>query len=182
MVTLMLVLFIIVILACFIIGYYAICYNKIQDSIIRINESEASIDNLLRNKFDMLNRSISIIRANTEIEGDFFKELLKLRVKKISNFEMDRVLIETNNEFLTIKDNNKNLNKSEEIKKISKEIITIDEKLEMLKDYYDSNITKYNKMIKIFPTNIIALLNKYEEKLFFDKKDMSDDDYEDFKL
>lgn len=182
MATLMLILFLVVIIICFVISYYVICYNKIQDSIIRINEAEASIDNLLRNKFDMLNRSISIIRANTEIEGDFFKELLKLRVKKISNFEMDRVLIETNNEFLTIKDNNKELNKSEEIKKITKEILNIDEKLEILKEYYDNNITKYNKMIKVFPTNVIALLNKYEEKLFFDKKDMSDDDYEDFKL
>ena len=47
---------------------------------------------------------------------------------------------------------------------------------------HNKNIKEYNKMIKMFPTNLIAKIYKYEEKLFFDKKDMSDDDYNDFKL
>ena len=44
------------------------------------------------------------------------------------------------------------------------------------------NIAEYNKLIHLFPTNIIAKLSKQQEKLFFDRKDMSDDDYNDFKL
>ena len=36
--------------------------------------------------------------------------------------------------------------------------------------------------LKKFPSNIIATFCKYEEKLFFDRKNMNDDDYEDFKL
>ena len=58
----------------------------------------------------------------------------------------------------------------------------IDSKLETFRDYYNSNIVKYNKMVKTFPTNIVALLCKYEDKLFFDMKNMTDDDVEDFKL
>ena len=38
--------------------------------------------------------------------------------------------------------------------------------------------TEYNQ----FPSNIIATFGKYKEKLFFDRKDMNDDDYDDFKL
>ena len=34
----------------------------------------------------------------------------------------------------------------------------------------------------MFPTNIVAKINKYKTKLFFDMKDMSDNDYNDFKL
>ena len=37
-------------------------------------------------------------------------------------------------------------------------------------------------MIVMFPTNIIAKINKFNTKLFFDRKDMSDDDFNDFKL
>ena len=50
------------------------------------------------------------------------------------------------------------------------------------REYYNRNIAEYNKLIAMFPTNIIAKIGKYQEKLFFDKKDMSDDDYNDFKL
>ena len=49
-------------------------------------------------------------------------------------------------------------------------------------DYYNDNISVYNTLLKKFPSNIIATFCKYEEKLFFDRKNMNDDDYEDFKL
>ena len=39
-------------------------YNKFQENIIRINEVEADIDNVLRKRFDLLNKSISIIKKN----------------------------------------------------------------------------------------------------------------------
>ena len=37
-------------------------------------------------------------------------------------------------------------------------------------------------MIKTFPTIIIANLKKYKERPFYDLKDMTDEDYQDFKL
>ena len=49
-------------------------------------------------------------------------------------------------------------------------------------DYYNENISIYNSLLKKFPSNIIAIFSKYEEKLYFDRKDMNDDDYNDFKL
>ena len=58
----------------------------------------------------------------------------------------------------------------------------LDEKLVVNRDYYNKNIAEYNKLIVMFPTNIVARMCKYEQKLFFDRKDMSDDDFNDFKL
>ena len=66
--------------------------------------------------------------------------------------------------------------------KIIKEIKDIDAKVDNSTDYYNDNITTYNTLIKKFPSNIVAMLCKYKEKLFFDRKDMSDEDYDDFKL
>ena len=102
--------------------------------------------------------------------------------KKISNFELDRQLVLATNEFTSLKTEYKELEKSEEIKKISVSLREIDDKLDTLKKYYDKNITKYNKLVRTFPNNIVALICKYEEKLFYDKKNMNDDDYNDFKL
>ena len=49
-------------------------------------------------------------------------------------------------------------------------------------DYYNENISIYNNLLKKFPSNVVAIFCKYKEKLFFDRKDMNDDDYNDFKL
>lgn len=179
---LVIILLSIIIFVCIIIAFYTYLYNKFQDVIIRINEVEATIDTNLRNKYDLLNKSISIIKGNVEIKNDIFDEIVKLRSRKISNFDLDRKLILAFNEFNSLKDKHKELNKSDELNKIEKDINEIDNKLVIFRDYYNDNITNYNRMVKSFPTKIIALINKYEEKLFFDRKDMNDDDFNDFKL
>ena len=183
---LMLILIFIILLICILIGLYTILYNKIQDYIIRINEVESSIDNLLREKFDTINKCVSIIKGNEtindEIDKNMFEEIVKLRSRKISNFDLDRVLVEAHNEFITIKEKYEEISKNEEIIKNSEEITEIDEKLKININYYNKNIAEYNKLIKLFPTNIVARLCKYEEKLFFDRKNMNDNDYNDFKL
>lgn len=179
---LILLLFILIFLFCIVSLIYMLTYNKINDVIIRINEVEASIDTNLRNKYDLISRCISIIKGNTDVSSKVFDEIVKLRSRKISNFLLERKLTLAYNELLLLKDKEKDLLNSEEITKIFISLEEINDKLNVLIDYYNTNITKYNKMVVMFPTNIIAKLNKFKAKLFFDMKDMNDDDVNDFKL
>lgn len=179
---LILLLFILIFLFCIVSLIYMLTYNKINDVIIRINEVEASIDTNLRNKYDLISRCISIIKGNTDVSSKVFDEIVKLRSRKISNFLLERKLTLAYNELLLLKDKEKDLLNSGEITKIFISLEEINDKLNVLIDYYNTNITKYNKMVVMFPTNIIAKLNKFKAKLFFDMKDMNDDDVNDFKL
>lgn len=183
---LMLILVFIVLIICILAGIYAYLYNKIQDYIIRINEVETNLDSILRNKYDVINKCVSIIKGNdavnNKLDKNMFEEIVKLRARKISNFDLDRKLVEANNQFITIKEKYEEINNNEEIIKYSNELIDLDDRLKIHVNYYNKNIAEYNKLIKLFPTNIVARLCKYEEKFFFDRKDMNDEDYNDFKL
>jgi len=182
----MLIIFGIILVLCLLFGIYITLYNKIQNYTIRINEVESIIDNNLREKYDNINKCVSLIKGNEDINKELdkkmFEEIVRLRTKKISNFDLDRKLIEANNSFITIKEKYKELKENKDIINITKKIDEIDENLLVNREYYNKNIAEYNKLITLFPTNIIAKIYKYESKLFFDKKDMSDDDYNDFKL
>ena len=180
--TFLIVLFIIIILIISTLILYVYYYNKINETIIRINEADNRIDNNLRDKYDTLNRTVTIIKSQMKLKDDDFKDLLKLRSRKLSNFELDRILVKVHNEFISIYEKNKELRNSDEIYKASKQLELIDEELVTLRNYYNGNITAYNKMIKKFPTLIIAKIKDYKERPFYDLKDQSDDDYEDFKL
>lgn len=175
-------LFIIITTAIILLICYVYLYNKINESIIRIEEAESRIDNNLRDKYDLLNRSISLIRNKIDLAPDAFKEIIKLRSRKISNFDLDRILVKSYNEFLSIYEDNVKLRESDEIFKVSRQLEIINDELLTLRNYYNANITNYNKMIKKFPTNIVAQIKKYKERPFYDLKDMTDEDYEDFKL
>ncbi|MGM9881331.1 MAG: LemA family protein [Bacilli bacterium] len=179
---LMIIILIIIIVICLITVFYAITYNRFQDYIIRINEVESMIDTNLRNKYDLINRAIPIVKSNIDEDSKIFEEIIKLRSRKIGNFELYRILTNASIELNSLKEKFPTIDKSEEIKKIKKQIDDIDIKVDNSIDYYNDNITTYNTMIKKFPSNIVATFCKYKEKLFFDRKDMSDEDYNDFKL
>lgn len=181
---LMIIILVIIVIICVIAIFYATIYNKFQDYIIRINEVEAMIDNNLRSKYDLINRVIPIIKSNINKENDkeIFGEIVKLRSRKIGNFELYRILVRASNELNALKEEFPDIEKSDEIKKICGQISDIDLKVDNSIDYYNDNITIYNTLLKKFPSNIVATFCKYEEKLFFDRKDMNDEDYEDFKL
>lgn len=183
---LILVLICIIIIICLIAGIYVYLYNRIQDYIIKINEVESIIDANLRGKYDCINKCVTIIKSDDSIskklDKNIFEEIVKLRNRKISNFDLDRKLIDANNQFMSLKIKYEQLNNNDEIKDITKKIEDFDEKLEINREYYNRNIAEYNKLIMVFPTNIVAKICKYKEKLFFDKKDMSDENYNDFKL
>lgn len=176
------VLFIIILIIILVSIAYVCFYNKINETIIRVDEAESRIDNNLRTKFDLLNRCVSLFKNIIELDDNAFKDIVKLRARKISNFDLDRILVNSYNEFLSIYDANKKIRENDEIYKASKQLVIIDEELNTLRDYYNANITKYNKLIKKFPTNIVAEIKKYKERPFYDLKDRTDDDYEDFKL
>lgn len=184
--TLILILLALIIVMCVIIGLYINYYNKLQDYIIRINEVESILDNNLREKFDNINKCVSIIKSNDKIDEEtdkkLFEEIIRLRTRKISNFDLDRKLIDANNNFISLKEKYKELKENKEIITISKKIDELDESIIVNRDYYNKNIAEYNKLVAIFPTNIVARICKYKEKLYYDKKDMSDDDFNDFKL
>ena len=182
----MIIILCIVVIVCLITGIYMYLYNRIQDYNIKINEIESIIDNNLREKYDSINKGLNIIKNDekigNKIEQKTFDEIAKLKTRKISNFDLDRKLIEANCEFEAIKQKYSSLEKNTDIKLITKKIGDCDEKLNINREYYNTNIAQYNKLVKLFPTNIVAKICKYKEKLFFDRKDMSDDDYNDFKL
>lgn len=180
--SLLIIVLVIIIIICALAIFYATVYNKFQDYIIRINEVESVIDNCLRNKYDLINRAIPIIKSNIDNDNEIFGDIVKLRSRKIGNFELFRILKKASIELEGLKNTYPKIDSSDEIKKIIKEIKEIDTKVDNSTQYYNDNITIYNTLIKKFPSNIVAMLCKYKEKLFFDRKDMSDEDYDDFKL
>ena len=108
----------IVIVVCLILILLVATYNHFQDYIIRINEADENIDAVLRKRFDLLNKSIGIIKTNIKSEEDVLEGIVKLRSKKLTNFELDRNLYDAINEFHVIKEKYPELQTNEEFIKI----------------------------------------------------------------
>ena len=173
-----LMIIILVVLVLFLISIY----NNIQNYIIRIEEAENNIDAVLRKRFDLLNNSIDIIKNETKVEDELMASVIKLKEEKISNFDLDRALYDGIKEFNKYKDEYPNLSKNESFTKLDIELNESEAEILAFKKYYNDIITEYNKLVKSFPAVLIAMIFKFKKKLYFDGKNMEDDDVKDFKL
>lgn len=153
---------------CVFLIWYITTYNKFQEYIIRINEAEANIDSTLRKRFDLLNKSVGIIKNNTDTEEQILEILEKIRSKKLTNFELDRHLYEAINEFHALKEKYAKLQNNKEFIKTEINLIESESEIVGLRKYYNDIITDYNKLVKNCPSNFVALLNGYKAKDYFD--------------
>lgn len=172
---------IIIIVVGLILMWYITIYNNYQGFIIRINEAEAFIDTTLRKRFDLLNKSIEIIKANSK-EKEVLTMIEELKTMKLSNFELDRKLYEAINEFDRYKETIEALATNEAFIKIELGLFESESEIVAARKYYNDIITDYNKMTRTFPSNLVAKISGYKVKPYFDGKDMYDKDTKDFKL
>lgn len=172
----------IVIVLCLFIIWIASIYNRYQVLVIRINEAETNIDAVLRKRFDLINKSIDIIKVVTKTEKDVMPFIVKIRSRKLSNFELDRILYDGIKDFNRYKEEFSELKNNESFVKIDIALSESESEIIALRKYYNDIITDYNKLVKSFPSNFVGFLFKFKEKLYFDGKDMSDDDTKDMKV
>ena len=66
--------------------------------------------------------------------------------------------------------------------KIELGLVESESEIVAARKYYNDIITDYNKLVKKFPSNIVAKISGYKTKTYFDGKNMEDDDVNDFKL
>ena len=150
-------------------------YNRFQNLIIRINEAEVNIDAVLRKRFDLLNKSIDIIKANTKTKDDVLSLIVKLRSRKLDNFDLDRKLYDAIKEFNSYKEMFPDLRTNESFVKIDISITESESEIEAFRRYYNDIITDYNKLARAFPSNIAALIFKQKSKPYFDGREIEED-------
>lgn len=169
-----------------IIGILAIvyinCYNNLQYLKTKIEQAENVIDDALRNKYDCIIKINNIIKKELKTKKEYLKDFVKLKDEKISNFDLDRRLVEAMNIINDLVNDHENLVKNHEITDLLYQIKDYDEKLVSGKSYYNKNTTESNHLIRKFPSTIVAKLLNYKIKPYFDGKDMQDDIIDDFKL
>ena len=172
----------IIIIICFIGIWFITNFNKYQTYIIRMNEAEANIDATLRKRFDLLNKSIIIIKTTAKIEENIMENIENLRSQKLSNFDFDRKLYDLINEFEKYKELYPDLKQNDNFVKIDIELGESEAEIVAFRKYYNDIVTDYNKLVHQFPSNLVGLICRYSHKNYFDGKDMTDDDLEDFKV
>ena len=172
------ILLIILLLAVFcVIGFISIS-NRLNRSIVKIDEANSGIDVALLKRHDVLTKMLDVVKAYTKHEKETLFEIVNLRKgmtiqeKSAASAEMDQQFKSLN----IVAENYPQLLSSENYKTLQLAIADTEEHLQAARRLYNANVSSYNQKIVSFPASAVANMKGLTKRDFFEVEESSKQD------
>ncbi len=172
----------VVVLIGLIVVFWAIgTTNAFRRMLVKIDESESSIDVSLTKRFDVLTKMFSAVKGIMKFEQETLLKVVEMRqpehsasIQEKQEFanEVAKGLQSLN---LTV-EQYPQLKSAENVIKLQDAVIEVEENLQASRRIYNSNVSIYNQRVVVFPSNIIANWKKFEKRDFFETEDVKKQD------
>ncbi len=170
--TFIIVLLTLIIFISILVALYLVLYNKIQYSVIRIEEAERVIVEELQNRYDLIQKGKKPIEKNTKMDLNIFSELEKVKKGNISSYDLEKKITEAISTFYVIQHDYPKLLEKKEFKEIIRKLEESDSKLDAAKSFYNTHNAVLIKKIKTFPSNIISLIHGIKIRPYYEAKEI----------
>lgn len=146
-------------------------YNSIINLRKKMEQSKASIDVYLKQRFDLIPNLVSCVKEYAKYESETLEKILKMRSKY---FESNKSLEEAttlNNEFnnlLMLAEGYPDLKASDQFLSLQKSLIKMESQLQAARRIYNTEVTSYNTKISVFPSNIVGKIFGFTAQPLFE--------------
>jgi LemA protein len=168
----------IIVVILIIISWYISTLNKLNITLVKIDESLSGIDIALTKRYDVLTKMIEVVKSYSTHEKETLFEVIKLRKnmsireKKELNSSMDENFKKIN----IVAENYPELKSSDNYKALQQSIADVEEHLQAARRLYNSNVSSYNQLLVSFPTSSIAKSKGMTKKEFFEVDEIKKED------
>ena len=162
-----------VILLIFIIWYIAVL-NKLNRTIIKIEEALSGIDIALTKRYDVIAKMVEVVKGYTKHEKSTLEDVVKARNTYLSastpedQLKADGQLTAAVNKLFALAESYPDLKANESFLSLQKELTTCEEKITYARQFYNDSVLSYNNKIELFPSSIIASMFHFEKEKFFE--------------
>lgn len=166
----MLCLLVVLVIVLVILLYIISVSNNIIKASIKVDEASSGIDVALAKRYDVLTKMIEVVKGYAKHEKETLFKVIELRKnmtiqeKNSANHEMSDQL----NKINVLAESYPDLKASENFKTLQLAIIDVEEHLQAARRLYNANVSSYNQIVQVFPSNIIASAKGCVKKDFFE--------------
>lgn len=156
-----------------IVGWMITTLNSFRRMVVKINESESSIDVALTKRFDLLTKMFQAAKGYMKHETETLLKVVEMRqpdhvspMEDKQNFanEITKGLQAIN----VVLEQYPDLKASQNVAKLQDAALEVEENLQAARRVYNSNVSYYNQKVVVFPSNVIANWKKFEKRAFFE--------------
>lgn len=167
-------LVIVVAIAAFVLGFYTSVHNSLVKAHENINEKTANISVQLERRADLIPNLVNTVKGFTDHESEVLDKITEARQSILSAKNIDdkmaanEQLTSALNSLNVIVENYPELQSSQNYINLQDELAGTENRISTARVDYNNAVKDYNKIVKSFPTNIVANISGFKEEKYFE--------------
>lgn len=155
--------------------YILLAYNSFIEIDYKVQEAFSITDEYLKKRWELIPDLVEVVKKYAKDEKDTFSEIGELR-KSIPNYdyitEIEKIKIsEISSRYISkifvMTEAYPDLINNDDFKNLSNQLSIIEDEIGYLRKYYNKKVRDYNKKVKRFPSNFVALIFGFKLKDVF---------------
>ena len=163
------ILAIIVVIALWVIA----TYNNLVSSKVKVDNSFSQIDVQLQRRFDLIPNLVECVKGYMEHESDVLTKVTELRTSWASagsvseKVEIDNQLSGALKTIMAVSENYPDLKANQNFNGLQQDLKDTENKISYARQFYNDAVTRYNRNLMVFPSNIIASMFHFTPATLF---------------
>lgn len=171
---------ILVLLGLGVAGFIIGIYNRLQKQNVLVDEAWSGIDVQLKKRFDLIPNLVETVKGYAKHEKGTFEKVTELRSKMMGTSSPEEMakfegeLRSTLKSLFAVAENYPELKANENFLNLQNSLQEIETEIESSRRYYNGAVRDLNRMIIVFPTNIVANFLNLKKREFFEIADAAE--------
>ncbi|MCI8833751.1 MAG: LemA family protein [Clostridia bacterium] len=164
------ILAIIVVIALWVIA----TYNNLVSTKVKVDNSFSQIDVQLQRRFDLIPNLVECVKGYMEHESDVLTKVTELRTSWASagsvseKVEIDNQLSGALKTIMAVSENYPDLKANQNFNGLQQDLKDTENKISYARQFYNDAVTRYNRNLMVFPSNIIASMFHFTPATLFE--------------
>lgn len=166
---------ILVVILVILVLFVIVEYNMMVKLKKQMNNSYSVIDVYLQKRFDLIPNLVEVTKGYANYEKDILSKITEYRTSYNQNKDKESLnkLNDEYNNLMLVVENYPDLKASEQFLQLQKSLSKVESELQAARRIYNTDTTKYNTKLSVFPSNIIANIFGFKEGELFELEDRS---------
>ncbi len=148
-------------------------YNSLVGSKVKVDNSFSQIDVQLQRRFDLIPNLVECVKGYMEHESDVLTKVTELRTSWASagsvseKVEIDNQLSGALKTIMAVSENYPDLKANQNFNGLQQDLKDTENKISYARQFYNDAVTRYNRNLMVFPSNIIASMFHFTPATLF---------------
>jgi len=170
----MILLAVIALVSLTVVVWFFTIYNSLVGLKLQTDNAWSQIDVQLKRRYDLIPNLVEAVKGYMTYERDTLERVIKARTQAIDatglkdKAQAENFLTQTLRSLFAVVERYPELKANQNVLKLQEELTSTENKITFARQYYNDEVQRFNTKIKIVPSNVVADLAGFKEKVFFE--------------